>query len=325
MIDNISPSMESVQAFVLLNSFMHGSDCLSVTDLNNLRKVNKEFRKELDNIGYRLSALRHTCSSFVNKGFETYNNFDEILSSSDIDIVELEVMLQKWKQLCNRRYGEKYGYLMKQRLICCYRLDQNVIDATLMILRVMHIYAEQMMLLQTHAPTDLTRYVMFWTSDYIDYVVSRRNQSIVCNIRLMDMEMVYKSIIINSTNPRDVYRFQEAVILMVSPNENFEPYTIDISDPIEFRQILSIWIEVYRYFCHFTNEEVKHRILLNIMNFTFNCISNLGMEKLEESGLTDIILSKASEFVNFIPDDSIGTLKKIKEVSFSIVASIMFA
>lgn len=300
--------MDHINSYVLLKELVK---FISLNDLNNLRKVNREYYLELKNPSYRFDVLKNEFPLLYNLD----DSLNDLLRNSHIDILEFSRILKVWSDLCDRKYGEKYGYLLNQRLIQNFDLDQNKINNTIEIFKLMNNYGSYLMTQQKRAPTNLNRYIMYWISDYLGILIHRKYPNLLFHLRLMDLENLY-NMLYNLPN-KNIFDFYESIcIVLDSNNMDYYPSDLKSEDINNYMIGFYCWLELYNYSISNNLIEFSFRSLIGLFAYTLNSTSILDIMDIH---IKNFIKNTALNLITQLPENQVGTIQKLVDISFSVI------
>lgn len=149
-----------------------------ISDLMNLRLVNREMKTEIDRD--KMHVMR-----VLRKQLLMPIECIMALTNSDFSYPEVDNIITTWKNLCNRKYGEKYGMLLKRSIIKECSKDPIIIKNNYYVFFFLYNHALYWKTRQQYAPTDIVRYIMYWISDYTYFIYNLLGKE--CNHHLSDI------------------------------------------------------------------------------------------------------------------------------------------
>lgn len=257
----------------------------SLKELNNLRKVNKNYNNAIKNFKYIEESFKIQFNDLITKSLTLDYDIISLLKNSDINFVEFEKIINNMHSICNRKYREKYGYLLEQKLINKYKFDDNNIQSTLNVYKCLFNYSIHLMTQQKYAPTLLTKYVLLWISDYVRYIYIKKNPNKSCNIALCklfnDNDFIY-------LKNFDIYKFYELIVNCINKTYTYtDLFAItehDLKYIIEAFIIIHIYIK--KYYNNFNeNQDEREKehdsaskyILLAMLDYIYNSVKHIGI------------------------------------------------
>lgn len=257
-------------------------------ETTQIKRVSKEFHEFTLHPLFRRNVLKALC---VNYGLPS--GIVPMLFNSYLNVVKLERILGVWKQLRTRKWGEKYGHLLQNSLDHVDEYNEEKTHNTLSIYKHLMIVALHEIQLQTRAPTELDKYVLMWTSDFLKQVFEKKHG--LTAVGLVDIgcleviEACFKYQI-------DLYQFYE--LIMFSNFVEISPTTIYAAKHIvEFKQHMFLWLTVYKGLngCGKTFCIVKWCAFL--MEYIYATLTLLGVEQIPDDMLM-AISTKAQHFAS---------------------------
>jgi hypothetical protein len=299
--------MENLNANIIIDN-LKGS-ILSVKDLSNLRKINKEWNGTIKNFKY-IKLI------FLDK-FKRFNDI-ELLQNSDVDILELERILINMESMSNRKYGIKYGHLFKQKLIYRKSNEKINIENTCKILKNIFKYAIILMDEQTISSTDIAKYPALWLSDYLHDIFKKEYPKVKFVIKIAKLFKFKYNYSMFMGDPINSYEFYKAFIF--SKNiilYSYKEYDIKRDD---FHFNMNLWIYIFRYYDsnNQMNSLEKVCILTQVIQYCYNSLIKLLPNTFEEK-LISTIKGKAHEFHIQTLNSKCFYKKKLNEESLKII------
>jgi len=291
--------MEYVRSNIILSGLL-SNFTLTITDLNNLKKVNHDFNTTLKDKQYCIQSIKHNHEIFY-KILET-NNVDIISSciKSNINILNLDKILYNFIIVNNRNYGDKYGYLLKTPISCQNKIINNIEVKinTLNILLQLYKYSVELQKIQKKAPTELSKYPLYWSLDYIKYIIKQNNSDIQYNMNIMDIHIDNDKIFTSITNI-DINIIKLYEILIYSFNHNIDNnWKNNNQIYVKTEKLFILYTEIFMHFIytHIITYEFRNIILLQFMRFILNIIKN-GFISIISHHLLNIVKEKINEFI----------------------------
>jgi hypothetical protein len=284
------PTMEQPIMQIVFETIVHNMP-FTCKETTLIKRVSKEFHEFTLHPLFMRNVLKALC---VNHGLPL--GLIPMFFNSYLNVVELERILEVWKHLRTRKYGEKYGHLLQNSLVHVDEYHEEKTHNTLLIFKHLMIAALKETQLQTRAPTELDKYVLMWTSDFVKQVFEKKQG--MTSIGLTDIgcleviEVCFKYQI-------DLYQFYE--IIMFSNFFEISQKTICTAKSVaEFKQHMVLWLVVYRglYACGKSVE----KWCLFLMEYVFDTLSLLGVEQIPDDLLMPIA-TKVRLFAS-LPDES---------------------
>jgi hypothetical protein len=315
-------NMDIIPSHIILDNITNNF-IFSVKDLHILKLINKDWNKCIKNFKYTFLSLEKNYNKFLLISKELGYNIENIIKNSDINISELEIILSNMKNICERHYGEKYSHLLKQKLIYKYSTDNKIIINTINVFKCIYKYSLYLMTCQKYAPTDISKYSLFWISDYIERVVIIKNPHLICKNNFNNFLSNDNSFIdtIMSKSIDNIYTFYEAIIY----SQNALPYIYngycedskDISKDI--KSGLCMWIKIYKLIQSYEITKLESiSILVHIMNYIYN---NILKNYKIESEILKVFKKKATEFYNETYDSDCYIKQSLNKVTSKIICT----
>lgn len=260
-------------------------------DTTLIKRVSKEFHEFTLHPLFMRNVLKALC---VNHGLPS--GLVPMLFNSYLNVVEVERILGVWKHLRTRKYGEKYGHLLQNSLAYVDDYHEEKTHNTLLVYKHLMIVALQEIQLQTIAPTELDKYVLMWTSDFLKQVFEKKHG--VTSIGLVDIgcleviETCFKYQL-------DLYLFYELIVFVNFVDHNHKTIYAG-KHIIALKQHMFLWLVVYKGLHDCGKSVAKWCVFL--MEYIFNTLSLLGVEQIPDDLITTIT-AKARLFAS-LPDDS---------------------
>lgn len=302
--------MDSIQSYIIFNNVVDKTP-FSISDIANIRIVNRDFKKEISNKNFLKNALKKQYPMF----FHNTENITDILLNSEFNIVQLEKLFDNWNILTMRHYGEKYGYRLKNYFLKLpFKTDDITIENNIKIFKAMYKYAEYKMRMQLYAPTDISKYVSLWLSDYCSVVFMQKYPYVILNgnhlVNMTNYNM--KKLFDSSLN---IYKLFESHILTLIDNE------VEIIASEESFMSLVNTIEIFLdIFARYQdNHDTMEKLILYIMRYIHVHLLNItDIDKSNEMYLT--IKNKAQKLINDIPENDESLVhQKLKAVCMQII------
>ena len=256
-----------------------------------IKRVSKEFHEFTLHPLFRINVLKALC---VNHGLPL--GLIPMMFNSYVNLVELERMLEVWTQLRARKYGQKYGQLLRNSIARVDEYHEEKAHNTMFVYKHLLIIAIREMRLQTKAPTELDKYVLMWISDLLKQVFEKKHG--MTSIGLVDIECL-EVIELGFKYHLDLYHVYE--LIMFSNFIDHDQKPIHTSKNIyEFKEHMLLWLVVYNGLHYCTQPVTKWCTFL--MEYIFNTLSLLGTEQIPDEMIT-VIIAKARHFAS-LTDDS---------------------
>ena len=312
--------MDTIKPNVIIDNSIKSS-LFSIKDLYFIRGINKEWSDAIKNFKYVEHIFKNNFESFTSI---IKNENIDLLKNSDINIIELEKILINMQSLQYREYGEKYGEKFKQKLIDINSINNIRIKNTLIILKSIYKYSLSLMKKQLHAPTDISKYPVLWTSDYLFNLFKFEFPEITYVPRLSDIfnrQYIDDSVLQMSDSITNLYELYKVIIFSI----NKINYSYDEINTIEEEIILNIKILIYlyEYIQSYFNRECKVYFMIQVMNYIYNELFFLK----NNNKILQIIKSKAQEMYNETSDlrssrSQEKNYKVLSEITHKIIMNI---
>jgi hypothetical protein len=307
--------MEHFPFYVVFNNALEPFP-FDIADITQIRQVNREFLHLISDKNIIHIALRNNLPSLVacadTLGIDCFE--DKILES-DFNFLELSRIICVWVGLRERRFGEKYGFLLKQNMVRP-QTSRNLIQNTLQVFRCLLHLSFLETNNQRHAPTDLPKYVMYWLSDYLHKVFVLVNPGYKCNVSYSDIVNDPTLLQKMFESKLDMYTTFECIIHSFDGDEiPFYIPNMKATCVTDLHNGLKIWCMLLDILSKY-NQKTKIRCLFHIMHYLYLTCQQEGITENIELALRKTIKDKASEFVGSIDlaETSIP-LKSLRDVS----------
>ena len=270
-----------------------------------IKRVSKEFHQFTMHPFFKINVLRALCRDY---GLPL--GLIPMLFNSYLNLVELERILGVWKQLRTRKYGEKYGHLLRNSLAHVDEYHEEKTHNTLLIYKQLMILALHEIQLQTRAPTELDKYVLMWTSDFLKQVFEKKHgMTGICLVDIECLEVIELSFKYQS----DLYAFYELIVF-----SNFVDHDQKIicagKHVNEFKEHMFMWLVVYRGLHSCKKPVVKWCVFF--MEYIFNTLSLIGTERISDDLITTII-AKARHFAS--SEGESDEINALRNASFQVL------
>jgi hypothetical protein len=279
------PTMEQPIMQIVFETIVHNMP-FTCKETTQIKRVNKEFHEFTLHPSFMRNVLKALC---LNYGLPT--GLIPMLFTSYVNFLELERILEVWKHLRTRKYGEKYGHLLQNSLVHVDEYHEEKTHNTLLIYKHLLIVALREIQLQTVAPTGLDKYVLMWTSDFLKQVFEKKHG--LTGIGLVDIgcleviEMCFMCQV-------DLCQFYE-LIMFSNCIETNQKIICTAKNTTEFKQHMFLWLAVYRGLHNCGKSVVKWCSFL--MKYIFDTLSLLGVEQIP-GDLIMTIVAKARYFAS---------------------------
>lgn len=164
--------------------------------------------------------------------------------------------------------------------------------------------------LQTRAPTELDKYVLMWTSDFLKQVFEKKHG--ITTIGLVDIGCL-EVIELSFKYQLDLYQFYELIVFSNFVDHN--QTTICAGKHVkEFTQHMFLWLVVYKGLHGCEKPVVKWCVFL--MEYIFNTLSVIGTHQIPDDLITTIIF-KARHFASF--EGESDEINALRHASFQVL------
>ena len=298
------PIMEQPILQIVFEAIVHNMP-FTCKETSLIKSVSKEFHQFTLHPLFRINVLKALC---VKHGLPF--GLIPILFNSYLNLVEFERILEVWNHLRTRKYGEKYGHLLRNSLSRVDEYHEKKTHNTLLVYKQLMILALQEIQLQTRAPTELDKYVLMWTSDFLKQVFEKKHG--ITTIGLVDIGCL-EVIELSFKYQVDLFLFYELIVFTNFVDHDHKTICA-AKHVIEFNQHMFLWLTVYKGLHGCEKPVVKWCVFL--MEYIFNTFSMIGTEQIPDDLITTII-AKARHFAS--SEGESDEINALRHASFQVL------